>query len=216
MTLDMRAGHPAVEIISAAQDHEVGMIAMCTHGRRAAPAGRRGSVAEKILRGSNVPVLAVGPLTAGQNAGAPVRIRRILVPLDGSREAEGALPLAADLAHGLRCGIDLLRVVTPAIRRYGDELPGGHRRELDRHREKVAKGYLDAVRRTRKDTAMTTHTEVGFPSAAIAEFVQRSHIDLVVVTSHSRYAAGFWTLGGVADSLIDGPVPVAIVKPSGA
>ncbi|HEY5626187.1 MAG TPA: universal stress protein, partial [Dehalococcoidia bacterium] len=85
-TVDVRAGHPAVEIIGAAQDHSAGMIAMCTHGRRAIPGGRRGSVADKVLRSSSVPVLAVGPRAAVPEA----RMKRILVPLDGSADAEEA------------------------------------------------------------------------------------------------------------------------------
>jgi nucleotide-binding universal stress UspA family protein len=216
VTLEIRAGHPAVEIISAAQDRQADMIAMCTHGRRAVPGGRRGSVADKVLRGSPVPVLAVGPRTTLPEPGRPVRIRRILVPLDGSPEAEEAVPLAVDLAQGLQSEIDLLRAVTPAVGRYAEELPGGHERELDRHRERVAKRYLAAVQEAYKGRVISTHTEIGFPSVAIAGYVERSHIDLVVMTSHSRYAAGLWTLGGVADSIIDGPVPVVLVRPSTA
>lgn len=215
-TLEARAGHPAVEIIGAAQDREADMIAMCTHGRRAVPGGRRGSVADKVLRGSPVPVLAVGPRTIPPEGAQPVRLRRILVPLDGSPEAEEALPLAIDLAHGLHAEIELVRVVTPATGHYAEELPGGYERELDRPRQTVARKYLDAARGAYNDKVISTHTEIGFPIPAIADFVERSHIDLVVMTSHSRCAARAWTLGGVADSLIDGPVPVLIVRPATA
>ena len=216
MTVEIRAGHPAIEIISAAQDREADMIAICTHGRRAVPGDRRGSVADKVLRGSPVPVLAVGPRTALPEPSQPVSIRRILVPLDGSPEAEEALPLAIDLAHGLHSEIDLLRVVTPVAGHYAQELPGGYEREIGRHREKVARRYLDDVRGRHKDQVISTHTASGFASATIADFIERSHIDLVVMTSHSRYAAGLWTLGGVADSVIDGPVPVVLVRPATA
>jgi nucleotide-binding universal stress UspA family protein len=211
-TVDVRAGHPAVEIIGAAQDRSAGMIAMCTHGRRAVPGGRRGSIADKVLRGSPVPVLAVGPQAAVPEA----RMKRILVPLDGSADAEEAIPYAIDLAHGLGSKIDLLRVVTPALGAYAGVLPVHSERELDRHRERVAAKYLDAVRKTYVEKRLTTRVETGFPAAVIAEYVERSNVDLVVMTSHSRYAAGLWTLGGVADSLIDGLAPVVLVRPSTA
>ncbi len=208
-TIDVRAGHPAVEIISAAQDRGAGMIAMCTHGRRAVPSGRRGSVADKVLRGSRVPVLAVGPRAAVPE----VRMNRILVSLDGSADAEEAIPCAIDLAHGLGSKIDLLRVVTPALGAYVGALPTHREHELDVHRERVATEYLDAVRKAYGEERLRTHRQTGFPAAVIADYVERENVDLVVMTSHSRYAAGLWTLGGVADSLIDGPAPVMLVRP---
>jgi nucleotide-binding universal stress UspA family protein len=39
-------------------------------------------------------------------------IQRILVPLDGSKRAEYALPVAARLAHASHGSIELLRIVT--------------------------------------------------------------------------------------------------------
>jgi nucleotide-binding universal stress UspA family protein len=211
-TREVRAGHPAVEIIGAAQDCSAIMIAMCTHGRRAVAGGRRGSVADKVLRGSPVPVLAVGPQTAVPEA----RIKRILVPLDGSADAEEAIPCAIDLAHGLGSKIDLLRVVTPALGAYAGALPVEREHELDGHRERVAAKYLDAVRSTHAEERLRTRVETGFPAAVIADYVERAGVDLVVMTSHSRYAAGLWTLGGVADAVIDGPAPVVLVRPSAA
>jgi nucleotide-binding universal stress UspA family protein len=210
--MDVRAGHPAAQIIAAARDCDATMIAICTHGRRATTGGRRGSVADKVLRGSPVPVLAVGP----QAAVAEARMKRILVPLDGSAEAEEAIPQAAELARGLGARIDLLRVVTPATGGYGVGLPSERERELDSHRDKVAKEYLAAIREAHPEHQFSTHLETGFPAEAIADYVKRENVGLVVMTSHSRYAAGLWTLGGVADSLIDGPAPVVLVRPATA
>jgi nucleotide-binding universal stress UspA family protein len=55
----LREGDPAEAILAAA--HEVGakMIAMGTHGRRGLSHVLLGSVAEKVVRGSEVPVLTV-------------------------------------------------------------------------------------------------------------------------------------------------------------
>jgi nucleotide-binding universal stress UspA family protein len=210
--IDVRAGHPAAQIIAAAQDCGAEMIAICTHGRRAKAGGPRGSVADKVLRGSPVPVLAVGPYATTEES----RMKRIVVPLDGSPEAEEAIPHAVELSRGLGARIDLLRVATPATGGYGVALPDERERELDSHRVKVAKKYLDAIRDAHREHRFSTSVETGFPAAAIAGYVERENVGLVVMTSHSRYAAGLWTLGGVADALIDGPAPVLLVRPSTA
>jgi nucleotide-binding universal stress UspA family protein len=215
MTLEVRAGHPAVEIISAAQDRQADMIAMCTHGRRAVPGGRRGSVADKVLRGATVPVLAIGPLVAPREADG-VLIRRVLVPLDGSPDAEEALAPALELARGLGAAIGLLRIVTPAAGHFAEQVPGEVARKLDKQREKLAVTYLEKLRQAHGEPIESVHVAVGFPAEAIESHVEQSGADLVVMTSHSRYAAGLWTLGGIADALLDGPAPVLLVRPSTA
>lgn len=47
------------EILTAAQKHKVGLIVMGTHGRHGVPRALLGSVAEKVVRQSSVPVLTV-------------------------------------------------------------------------------------------------------------------------------------------------------------
>jgi nucleotide-binding universal stress UspA family protein len=214
VTIEVRAGHPAVEIIGAAQDREADIIAMCTHGRRAAAEGRRGSVADKVLRGAAVPVLAAGPLASVPPPGEVLPIRRVLVPLDGSTEAEEALPIALDLAKSLRSEVHLVRMVVPATGNYGLDVPERLGKGLNRKRQRTASAYLASVRSAHKDRAISTHATLGFPAAALRQFITESEIDLVVMTSHSRYATGLWTVGGVADSLLDGPAPVLLVKPA--
>jgi nucleotide-binding universal stress UspA family protein len=55
----LREGDPATEILAAADELEVSMIAMGTHGRKGLAHLILGSVVEKVLRKSNVPVLSV-------------------------------------------------------------------------------------------------------------------------------------------------------------
>lgn len=55
----VRVGHPFVEIIRYAREHDVGMIVMGTHGRGAVAHMLLGSVAEKVVRMAPCPVLTV-------------------------------------------------------------------------------------------------------------------------------------------------------------
>jgi nucleotide-binding universal stress UspA family protein len=54
-----RKGDAAKEILAAAKDEDIDLIAMTTHGRRGVPRWVLGSVAEKVLRGATVPMLVV-------------------------------------------------------------------------------------------------------------------------------------------------------------
>lgn len=64
-------GKPADEIIDFAEKHNVDLIVMCTHGRSGITRWVLGSVAEKVVRHSPVPVLTVSP--AGRKSAAKSR-----------------------------------------------------------------------------------------------------------------------------------------------
>ncbi len=63
-------GKPADEIIDFAEKHNVDLIIMCTHGRSGITRWVLGSVAEKVVRHSPVPVLTVSPAGRKSTAGA--------------------------------------------------------------------------------------------------------------------------------------------------
>jgi glycine betaine transporter len=62
LTQVVRSGHPAAEIRRFSQEENVDLIVMATHGRTGVKHALMGSVAEKVVRISTVPVLTVKPL----------------------------------------------------------------------------------------------------------------------------------------------------------
>lgn len=59
--IEIRAGTPEKEIVSAAKDVGADLIVMSTHGRTGLEHVLMGSVTEKVVRYSSVPVLTVKP-----------------------------------------------------------------------------------------------------------------------------------------------------------
>ncbi|MDO8617175.1 MAG: universal stress protein [Dehalococcoidia bacterium] len=210
--IDAASGHPAVEVLGAIGELKTDMVALSTHGRRA-QAGRRGSTADKILRASSVPVLAVGP-SAGLS-GAGVAIRRVLVPLDGGAASESALALALGLAADQRAEVALLTVVPHLFEHYGPGVPENYLPEIDQRRRQEAELRLRTLQLQHPQVITETHVLPGLPQVEIPAFLERSPYDLVVMASRSRFARDLWTVGGVADVMIEGPTPVLIVPPAG-
>ena len=62
LTQVIRSGHPAEEIRRFSQEENVDLIVMATHGWTGVKHAFLGSVAEKVVRRSAVPVLTVKPL----------------------------------------------------------------------------------------------------------------------------------------------------------
>jgi nucleotide-binding universal stress UspA family protein len=110
-------GHPAQAIIEAANEDNVDLVVMCSHGYTGAMRWSLGSIAEKVARYAPSPVFILHEGCALLTEGAvPRGTVRVLVPLDGSEYAETAiLPaalLASELSVPAAAELHLTRVVS--------------------------------------------------------------------------------------------------------
>lgn len=98
---------PVDGILAAASRLGADWIALGTHGRTGVNRWLLGSVAERVLRASNLPVLTA---RAPAQAARAVSIRRILCPVNDSELARRSLQLAALLAKTLDAELTALHV----------------------------------------------------------------------------------------------------------
>jgi nucleotide-binding universal stress UspA family protein len=147
-------------------------------------------------------------------------IERIVIPLDGSPEAEEAIPCAlALLPDGGE--VTLLRVV-PEIDPLLTELlgtlaaaPGG----TDDPELAAARADLDAVlpRYPEARVHWTMEAVRGDPAETVVRCAQSLGADLIVMTTHGRDAVGRAVFGSVADRVARAAaVPVLLARPAGA
>lgn len=103
-------GSPAAAIVAHAAAVGTDLIVMSSHGRTGASRFWLGSVADAVIRSAPVPVLMVrGGARAGAG-GQPALFERVLVPLDGSAQAEEVVPHAIALAKLGAAHVHLLQV----------------------------------------------------------------------------------------------------------
>jgi nucleotide-binding universal stress UspA family protein len=116
-------GDVAEVIVDHARTSGATFLCMATHARR--PVGEMvlGSVSEAVLRRSPVPVLLVGP-----HVEAVALLARMVVAIDGSRTAEGALDVARRLAGHLGAALNLMQVVADQAPEGNDVLDTGYLR----------------------------------------------------------------------------------------
>jgi nucleotide-binding universal stress UspA family protein len=199
-------GEPGNEIVRLAERRRADLIAMSTHGRSGIGRWLYGSVAEHVLLHARVPVLLVPstsehPWPESDGGRAP----RILVALDGSTAALGAVGAAGDLAQALGASVLLLRV-----------LAGGD----------VAAPDLDASRAYLEETAgplrhrghqVEVAVAQGPPAATIAAFARDRGADVVALATRGRGALGLPGLGSVASEMVHrAQVPLLLVRPATA
>ncbi|WP_374685888.1 universal stress protein [Promineifilum sp.] len=149
------------------------------------------------------------------------RLKRFLVPLDGSPLAECALPVARELARRTKGSLVLLRspeyveAQLPSAVEFSMYLPQG--RDLTDYYHNVreeTEHYLAGVaKRVGADVAVETLVEEGERAGAIVDAAADENIDLIVMTTHGRTGLSRWVMGSVAERVLhEAPCPVLILR----
>ncbi|MEN6608186.1 MAG: universal stress protein [Bryobacteraceae bacterium] len=111
---------PVDGIIRVTGELPADIIAMGTHGRSGFNRLMLGSVTERVLRTSSIPVLTVRP---GRHGPEPFpSVRNVVCPVNNSGSARRALGYAARLSHCLGAELTVLHVREPGARDGIDDL----------------------------------------------------------------------------------------------
>lgn len=220
----LTVGYPADEILRYADENDVDFILMATHGYSGIRRWTIGSVADKVIRASKVPVLLV-------RAGIPDEIsydkwpkKTLLVPLDGSKLAESVLPHVKVLAkqRGTQpVDVVLLRACDrPLISSQSPKtsMPasrGEHVKQTVALFKQESKQYLAGIEKRLKDAGLTVKSKVlvGNPAKEIIKYAGKSPYNLIVMATHGRSGLMRWTYGSVADRVLrEGSNPIFLVR----
>jgi nucleotide-binding universal stress UspA family protein len=142
-----------------------------------------------------------------------MKVKRILVPLDGSALAEAAIAKATEVA-GDGCTLMLLRAAE------AHTLPGVDPTEAQVEVVRDAEEYLAAVATRLKEQGIDrveTSVWYGPAASAIVEAARLRKADLIVMSTHGRSGLGRLILGSVAESVLRGTAtPILLLRAPGA
>jgi len=224
---ELAEGYPAEVILRYAEENEVDLVLMATHGYSGLKRWTIGSVASKVLSASKVPVWLV-------RAGIPEETpydkwpsQTLLVLLDGSELAESVLPHVEALAkqRGAKpVDVVLLRVSeTPTMPSYyGPELSGvslnwgEYLQREEARRKKAATEYLAKVEKRLKDSDISVQSKVleGKAADEIIDYANKNPFSIIVMATHGRSGLSRLVYGSVAANLLQGVSnPIFLVKP---
>ena len=221
----LAVGNPAEEIIRYSYENSIDLIMMATHGRSGIGRWAMGSVADKVLRVSKVPVWLVRAKIHEEIINDKWPRKTILVPLDGSELAESVLPHVEALAkqrNGDTVDTILLRVCEYAVV-PDDNVKGvpsgwekGVRREIARSKREAGK-YLAEVEKRFEDADLRVQSEVlvGEPPNEIINHANGNPFSLIAMATHGRSGLKRLAYGSVADKVLRGAsCPLLVVRPS--
>jgi nucleotide-binding universal stress UspA family protein len=196
----------------------VDLVVMTTHGRGGLSRAWLGSVADRLIRTTHVPVLLWRPHAAAIAVpGAAALPSHILIPLDGSALAESIIEPALALGALSKARYTLVQVVQPPLNASAacsshamcDAMcvKRGSIAYLERCAMRLrARGLEVDVRVVMQDNA----------AAGISEEAINAGCDLIAMATHGRTGWSRLALGSVADKVLrSAPVPMLVLRPVG-
>jgi nucleotide-binding universal stress UspA family protein len=211
-------GDEANAILNIADDEEVDLIVMSTHGRTGITRWMLGSITERVLQQAPCPVLVV-------HKDQP--IHNVLVTLDGSQLAETALLPGVEVAEKLGATVTFLTVDQPSLISAPEAV---HLRELDRIEPGMSdtiledlnhqrERYLDTlpvrfpILKNKDNFPFKTVISAGTPAESILDYVAENDVDLIVMATHGRTGLKRWTYGSVTTKVLRrAPCSLLIVR----
>lgn len=211
----------APAILDYADEHDIDLIVMGTHGRRGMRRMILGSVSEEVVRYASCAVLTVrgGPADL---ADAPAPVRTIGVPIDFSEHAREALHHAAAVAKLLEADLFAHHVIEDTLHPafYVGGVQSVH--DIDPDIETKAQKKLDRFvgdaldAPMHGDLAVRTRVDVGRASRLIPKVAEEEEVDLIAMATHGRTGGTDFKLGSVIEKVVRHVAcPVLTVKVHG-
>ena len=145
--------------------------------------------------------------------------KHLLVPLDGSRLAELALPMAKSLAHQFNGRITLLQVVPlPYAVGFGHEASGvySNLNSVNQDLKHEAATYMEEKRQDLHKAGIQVDVQLVMgksPAEAILTAVDELNADTIVMSTHGRSGVMRWVFGSVADKVLrQARVPILLAR----
>jgi nucleotide-binding universal stress UspA family protein len=208
-------GNAVHQLLEYARANEVELIVMSTHGRTGFSRAWLGSTADELVRTSHLPVL-LRRVTRRRPRPGEGRIKRILIPLDGTAESESMLRFAADIGQLTGASYTLLRVHQPlgsfgmasllADPGYEEAVRARLESYLEHAAELLPPGSAVDIR------ALTDIS----PAHVILRLAKEADADIVAIATKGRKGFARFALGSVADKVVRGsdrPLLIYSTKP---
>ena len=139
--------------------------------------------------------------------------KRVLIPLDGSANAEQALPHAIAQARHYQAELIFLKVLEPLPHARGMSL--GDLERIKQQANTWAREYLERLAADVRQQGILVRavTIDGRAHVEIPQFAETNQVDLIVMSTRGQSGLSRWLMGSVADRVVRGAtVPVLLVR----
>ncbi len=183
----------APTVLRYAQEHQIDLIILGSHGRRGLRRFFMGSVASEIVRGAEIPVLVIGP----EHRAEIDSYDCVMAPVDFSASSVAAMREAAEIAHLHKARLVVAHCIDtrPMPPYYAAEFAEAER---DRARADLDELIRDA------DLEVTAEPviKVGIPHAEIIQAAKEHNADLIVMGSSGLSSLDRLLIGSTTERVL--------------
>jgi nucleotide-binding universal stress UspA family protein len=212
-----RDGEAASEVITYADENNVDLVVITSHGSTGIMPWTMGGVASKLVQHADFPILLIRSNGIKPKYWPVRNFSSILVPLDGSEISESVIPHVKEIAQVLKSGVILMRVVEPVLHvrtiggpdhfAYTDQQVGEMKLEATEYLNKLSLEFSGT------GSSISTELRVGNAANEIIKFAADSKIRLIAMSSHGKSGVSKWVLGSVSDKVVHaGKTSILLIK----
>ncbi len=216
-------GSPVRELVKLAQGNKFQMMVLGTHGHQGAKRMFLGSVAEEIVRQSEIPVCVLGPQVQKNGVMPPKSGKfNIVVATDLDRGSRAAEAFAIKLAKEIGGSITLVHCAyqgqAPMVQialnsPEGQAAVASMYKDLTRDLKALLKKRQKSIEKAGVECKVILETRSGTSYRAIVRTVEREEGTIVVTGTQGRGLLGQAFFGSTArQTILRSPVPVVIVR----
>lgn len=204
----LKHGDPCESILETVYEKGIDILILGTHGREGFERAFSGSVAEKIIRNSGVPVMTIHDTRSGFSSHEHPQI---LVPIDFSVYGYAALEYATRLAIAIGGEITIVHV-DESDHSATERFPHGQPDSTDQQKQiwKQLKGYTPSSSKVPHIHKLLK----GNPAGEIVDYANLKHFDFIVQGTHGRSGLRRAIMGSVAEKIVrHAKCPVISIRP---
>jgi nucleotide-binding universal stress UspA family protein len=209
-------GVPEEVIVSAATERGADLVVMGTHGLSGFEKFFLGSVTEKVLHRSRIPLLTLSPSVEENRMTRPGGSRQIVMAIDLGPESMAVVRHGVWLAEHFQAKLSAVHVVSPPYRVVNASFEPLGRPELERITESLTaqrRKDLEALLPESAGVPVEAVVEIGSVFETLRHVVEERSAGLVVMDAGGRGQAGIRWLGSTCHKMVRwAPCPVMVVR----
>jgi len=211
----LRVGDAAKEIVELAEELNVGLVVVGSRGHGPIRRALLGSVSTRVVGHAHCSVLIVRSYGGAQEPGNLPG--KLLVAIDGSKEASAAARVATEIAKTTSSELHVVYALQEERYRphLGPEMWEGWEAGFEQAKRHARSWVEEQAERMRGEGAKTAeaHLMLGRPDAATVLLADELGAGLVVVGSRGLGGIRRVLIGSVSDSVVrHAPCPVMVVR----
>ena len=161
-------------IFTCARDNKIDLIVVGTHGRKGLSKAFLGSVAERIFRHADIPVLTIGPNSRQLPPSGP---KRLLVPVDFTAASQHSARYGCALAREHHADLLLMHVM--------HDVRGGAMADLECLKHNVEKSLAGLIECETKPGSVRVIARLGKVEPTILDAITEFEADMMVLGVHT-------------------------------